>query len=506
VVTGSAPFDSGVSVLLTDGANVDWPVSLVYVFSSPPQLAFEVPAGAAPGVAIIAITDGDGAISLSSAPLFAGAPPVSITATQGSGQSTIVDTLFPTALQATLENANGTPVPDAAVTFTAPASGASAGFALSATVTTNAAGVGVAPAFVANSLVGTYTVTASAAGVGSLATFKLTNTAQLSQTITFGPLNNVTFGASPFTLAATASSQLTVTFTSTTSAVCTVANTTVSIVGGGTCSITATQAGNATFGPATPVTRSFTVNAASGGPAIAQGGIVPIYSSSTTIQPGSWISIFGTNLASAPVTWTGNFPINLGGVTVTINGKSAYLCYVSPMQINLQAPDDNTTGSVAVTVTNAVGSWTSTVTLEPISPSFSLLDSKHVAGIILRPNGSGAYAGGTYDILGPTGTSLGYPTVAAKAGDTVELYGVGFGPTTPPVPAGQPLSSPAVTTNTVQLTIGGTAVVPLGAGMGSAGLYQVNVTIPGGLRTGDQALLATVGGVQTQSGVVISLQ
>ncbi len=76
-----------------------------------------------------------------------------------------------------------------------------------------------------------------------------------------------------------------------------------------------------------------------------------------------------------------------------------------------------------------------------------------MAGIILRSNGTGAYGGGTYDILGPTGSSLGYATVAAKAGDTVELYGVGFGPTNPGVPAGQPVTGTVVTTNTVTLSI-----------------------------------------------------
>jgi uncharacterized protein (TIGR03437 family) len=96
--------------------------------------------------------------------------------------------------------------------------------------------------------------------------------------------------------------------------------------------------------------------------------------------------------------------------------------------------------------------------------------------------------------------------VAAKAGDTVELFCVGFGPTTPLVPAGQLFSGTAVTTNTVQLTIGGKSVVTSGAGEGSAGLYQVNVTIPAGLGTGDPALVATVGGVQTQTGVSIALQ
>src|ERR1019366_10623502 len=100
-------------------------------------------------------------------------------------------------------------------------------------------------------------------------------------------------------------------------------------------------------------------------------------------------------------TWTGNFPMSLGGTSVTINGRPAYLWYVSPGQINLQAPDDGTTGTVPVVVMTANGSATSTVTLAPFAPSFLLLDTKHVTGIILRANGTGAYGGGTYDIVGP---------------------------------------------------------------------------------------------------------
>jgi uncharacterized protein (TIGR03437 family) len=189
-----------------------------------------------------------------------------------------------------------------------------------------------------------------------------------------------------------------------------------------------------------------------------------------------------------------------------IDGKAAYLLYVSAGQIDLQAPDDTATGTVGVVVTTGGGSASSTVTLSQFGPSFSLLDAKHVAGIILRLNGAGANGGGTFDTLGPTGSSLGYPTVAAKAGDIVELFGVGFGPTLPPVPAGQLFSGAAPTTNTVQLVIGGTLVTPSFAGLSSAGLYQINVTIPVGLGTGDLSLVATVGGVQTQAGVVISLQ
>jgi uncharacterized protein (TIGR03437 family) len=129
-----------------------------------------------------------------------------------------------------------------------------------------------------------------------------------------------------------------------------------------------------------------------------------------------------------------------------------------------------------------------------------------VTGIIVRTDGSGSQGGGTYDLLGPTGNSLGFPTVAAKAGDTVQLYAVGLGPTNPTVPAGQPFSSSAQTTNPVSLLINSMSVPPSFAGIDTSLLYQINLTVPAGLGTGDVPLTATVGGFSTQSGVVISLQ
>jgi uncharacterized protein (TIGR03437 family) len=243
-------------------------------------------------------------------------------------------------------------------------------------------------------------------------------------------------------------------------------------------------------------------------PRITSGGVVPIFNSSTTIQPGSWVSIFGNNLATGTATWNNDFPLTLGDISVTIDGKLAYLWYVSPTQINLQAPDDGNTGkSVNVVVTTPTGIATSTVTLGQFGPSFSVLDGKHVAGIILRSDGSGAYGGGTYDILGPTGTSLGYKTVAARAGDTLELFGIGFGPTNPVVLAGKAFTGAAQTTSSVVVSINGNTLNPTFAGLTSAGLYQINlVQIPAGVGSGDVALLATVSGTQTQTGVLLSLQ
>jgi uncharacterized protein (TIGR03437 family) len=241
-------------------------------------------------------------------------------------------------------------------------------------------------------------------------------------------------------------------------------------------------------------------------PSITTGGVVPVYSNVTTIEPTEWVSIYGTNLARGTATWNGNFPTSLGGTSVTIDGKPGYIWFVSPTQINVQAPDDSTLGLVPVVVTTPGGTFTSTVTLAETAPQFSLLDNRHVAGIILRSDQSGAYGGGTYDILGPTGTSLGYPTVAAKAGDNVELFGVGFGPTTPSILAGQPFSGAAPTNKTVVLRINFQNVTPTFSGLVSAGLYQINFTVPAGLGTGDVLLTATAGVGQTPLDTVISLQ
>jgi len=241
-------------------------------------------------------------------------------------------------------------------------------------------------------------------------------------------------------------------------------------------------------------------------PSITPGGIVPNDSTVSAIQSGSWISIFGTDLASGTSLWNADFPKTLGGTSVTVDNRPAYLWYVSPQQINLQVPDDSTTGVVEVVVTTASGTASSTVTLATYSPSFSLLgDGKHVAAEIVTPDGSGAYGGGTYDLVGPSNT-FSYNTRPVKAGETLVLYGVGFGPTTPTVLAGQAYSGASRTNSPVTVTIGGVSASVAFAGISEAGLYQLNVTVPTNTGSGDQALQATVNGVQTPLGPVVTVQ
>jgi P pilus assembly chaperone PapD/pimeloyl-ACP methyl ester carboxylesterase len=103
----------------------------------------------------------------------------SITATAGGGQIAMLNAPFSTALQATVYDSLGNPVPNVVVTFTAPSSGASGTFpgpSFIAAVTTNSSGVATAPTFTANGTPGQYDVTTAVAGVNQSASFPLTNT------------------------------------------------------------------------------------------------------------------------------------------------------------------------------------------------------------------------------------------------------------------------------------------------------------------------------------------
>jgi hypothetical protein len=133
------------------------------------------------------------------------------------------------------------------------------------------------------------------------------------------------------------------------------------------------------------------INTSSPTPTVKPGGIVPVYSTVSAVQTGEWVSTYGANLATQTASWNpGTFPTQLGGTSVVIDGQLAYLWYVSPTQINLQVPNDTRTGSVPVVITSASGVDYDTITLAAVAPSFSLLDVKHVAGIISRSNGTGA--------------------------------------------------------------------------------------------------------------------
>ena len=151
-------------------------------------------------------------------------------------------------------------------------------------------------------------------------------------------------------------------------------------------------------------------------------------------------------------------------------------------------------------VTNAYGSATTSVTLFPLSDTLiPLPGGLYVAGVILTPGGGGAYGNGTYDIMGPVGT-FSFPTRPVKQGETLVLYGTGFGPTKPTLPAGVPYSgagAPAV--DSIGVSLNGVNASVLFAGAVSPGLFQFNVVLPN-TGPGNWPISVTVTGPNSSGG------
>ena len=110
---------------------------------------------------------------------------------------------------------------------------------------------------------GSVTIQATQAGNGTYSAAAPVNqtfavSALTPQTITFPSISNGAANDPPFVLIGTSDSGLALSY-AVTSGLATISGNTVTVVGLGTCSITASQAGNPNYAPASSVIRSFTV-------------------------------------------------------------------------------------------------------------------------------------------------------------------------------------------------------------------------------------------------------
>jgi uncharacterized protein (TIGR03437 family) len=222
------------------------------------------------------------------------------------------------------------------------------------------------------------------------------------------------------------------------------------------------------------------------------------------IAPNTWVQIFGVYLTLNTRSWeasdfvNGQMPTELDGVSVTVNGKSAYVAYISPKQVNVLTPPDLAQGYVPVQLTN--NGSTSAVYMaqvEPLAPAFFVFGS--------GPYVAATHADGTY--IGPTSLLPGL-TTPAKPGEVVVLYANGFGPTVPPVVAGSSQQSGILSPSPV-VDIGGTPAVTQFAGLISPGLYQLNVVVPASTPGGDNLVTANPAGqysVSTGGVVFLTVQ
>jgi uncharacterized protein (TIGR03437 family) len=233
------------------------------------------------------------------------------------------------------------------------------------------------------------------------------------------------------------------------------------------------------------VIRKFVPGAATGSkPAISAGGVITAsqFGAFSTIAPGSWIEIYGTNLASTTTNWNNSFqngninaPTTLGGTTVTIGGLNAFIDYVSPTQVNAQVPTASlNTGSQQVVVSTAAGqsgSYSANVafTKPGLFAGYSVGGNQYVGAF---------HQDGTWVM--PAGAVPGITSSPAKVGETITLYGVGFGPVNTGQQAGQIVQS--INSITTPLTMFfGLAQATLsyqGLAPQAIGLYQFNVVVP----------------------------
>jgi uncharacterized protein (TIGR03437 family) len=198
------------------------------------------------------------------------------------------------------------------------------------------------------------------------------------------------------------------------------------------------------------------------------------------VVPGELITIFGNNLASGTAVASSiPFPQTLGNVQVNINGLPAPIYYVTSSQIAVIVPYATASASIAnISVVNN-GTTSNTVSEFVYTSSPGLLTQ-------------GANGLGDGAILHAADYSLVTPQHPAVAGETVAVYLTGLGPVSPAIPDGAagPSSPPSNTTNTVTADLNGTAATVSFAGLAPtlAGLYQINLTIPTGLTSGENYL------------------
>ncbi|HEY1184734.1 MAG TPA: FG-GAP-like repeat-containing protein [Bryobacteraceae bacterium] len=226
----------------------------------------------------------------------------------------------------------------------------------------------------------------------------------------------------------------------------------------------------------------------------------------TGIAQNTWISIYGIDLAPASLgqgglTWSNapsfpsQMPTVLDGVSVTVNGKPAYIYYVSGSQLNVLTPLDSTTGRVAVTVNNGTSTSAAfTANLQTVSPGFLRFgDGVHVAA-----------EHADYSYLGPASMSVpGYTFTPAAPGETILLFCDGLGLPASPLTAGSAVQIGVLPTPWPIIQIGELSATVKYAALISPGLYQLNVVVPPLAASGDNQVFASSGGFGSPAGAML---
>jgi uncharacterized protein (TIGR03437 family) len=234
------------------------------------------------------------------------------------------------------------------------------------------------------------------------------------------------------------------------------------------------------------------------------------YGSFAPIAPSSWMVMYGVNLATTlSNTWDSAFvgtqaPANLSGTSVTVAGVPAYVSYVSPGQVNVQVPSGIPTGQQQIVVTTAGGSSVPyPITVNAVEPGLLAPVSFQING---RQNVVALFSNTLRYVL-PV-TLSGVATARAKPGDSITMYGIGFGPVTPNVSAGQIVQQTTALQADFEIKFGTVAAQVTYAGLVPqiVGLYQFNVVVPNVAASDTVPVTFTLGGVSGSQNLVIAVQ
>lgn len=159
----------------------------------------------------------------------------------------------------------------------------------------------------------------------------------IAQTISFSQPTSMTYGAIDQTLTVSASSGLGIDLASSTPSICTIVSSKLHVVSPGTCTVTANQAGNATYSVAPQVSRTITISAAAssisvtGATSFTYDGSAQGPASASTV--GSSGSVTYSYLGSGSTTYgpSATKPTNAGtyAATATIAADTNYLSATS---------------------------------------------------------------------------------------------------------------------------------------------------------------------------------
>ncbi len=224
-------------------------------------------------------------------------------------------------------------------------------------------------------------------------------------------------------------------------------------------------------------------------------------SGNATIAANTWVAIMGSNLAPDTRQWqsgdftNGRMPMTLDGVSVTLNGRPAFMYYISPVQLNILTPPDLEPGPVTVIVCyNGTASAPVTVQAAEYSPSFFVTGARPYV-LATHTNGQ---------LIGPTDLYPGSST-PARPGETIVVYANGCGATNVPVVSGSPAQS-GILPVLPNIQIGGQPATVTFAGLISPGLYQLNLIVPDDVTAGDNAITGSYEGFAMQAGVGLTVQ